>query len=194
MERLYYQTLTVPAGTAISAAVSQAWPLEDNQLKSVEVTIPDGHCGLTGFRMLQAQQQIFPWGNSSYIIANDERIPWAFEDEMTSTGIVLQGYNTDIFPHTFYAKAVITNLPAPGSLPEAETATSADTTVPDLTDEDDLTPDALIDTGEIPVVPPEPAPVAGTPLPPPKPAKAKPKPKPKVRTIPTRLGSVPRRR
>src|ERR1700691_363449 len=147
MDRLYYQTLTVPAGTAISAAVSQAWPLEDNQLKSVEVTIPDGHCGLTGFRMLQAQQQIFPWGNSSYIVANNENIPWAFEDEMTSTGIVLQGYNTDIFPHTFYAKAVITNLPEPGELPEAETATSADTTVPDLTDEDDLTPDALIDTG-----------------------------------------------
>jgi len=174
MDRLYYQTLTVGAGNSINTPVSQAWPLEDNQLLKIVVTIPDGHCGLTGFRILRAQQQIVPFANNLYLIANDRTITYEFEDQITSTGLVLEGYNQDIFPHTFYCEATITNLPAPGENPQAEVVTAPDTSDNSLVDEDDLTPDSILDTGEIPVIPPvTPPPVTSAP----------PAPKPKRKPI-----------
>jgi hypothetical protein len=155
MDRLYYQTLVVPAGTAITAPASQAWPLEDNELANIHVTVPDGHCGLTGFRILQAQQQIVPFANSQYLVANDEKIDYPFDDEITSTGLVLEGYNTDIFQHTFYVRALVKNLPLPGENPPAEVVTSSDQTSPIGLTTDDLDVDSILDTSI-----PEPAPVA----------------------------------
>lgn len=172
MDRLYYQTLTVPAGTPATAPVSQAWPLEDNQLLDVHITIPDGHCGLTGFRILQAQQQIVPFANDSFIVANDEKIDYPFDDQITSTGLVLNGYNTDIFPHTFYVRATVTNLPEPGELPEAEVVTSSDQTSPIGLTTDDLDVDSILDTSIPEPVPA--APVTPVTVPPAVPVTAKP--------------------
>jgi hypothetical protein len=186
MDRLYYQTLTVGAGNSISTPVSQAWPLEDNELTKIVVTIPDGHCGLTGFRILRAQQQIVPFANSQYLVANDRTLTYEFDDEITTTGLVLEGYNNDIFPHTFYCEATVTNLPYPAAEPPAEVVTADDTSADSLVDEDDLTPDSILDTGEIPPVtdttPPPPVSTPPAPKPKPKPKPVKPKhPKPIVR-------------
>jgi hypothetical protein len=180
MDRLYYQTLTVGAGNSVNTPISQAWPLEDNQLKKIVITIPDGHCGLTGFRILRAQQQIVPFANNLYLVANDRTITYEFDDQISSTGLVLQGYNADIFPHTFYCEATVTNLPAHGTLPEAAVTAPVDTSTDSLVDEDDLTPDSILDTGPIPVITtPLPPPVATGPTPSkPKPVPIKPPKKP----------------
>lgn len=125
MDRIYYEVVTVPAGTLITAPFSAVIPLEDNQLLSVTVVVPDGHCGLTGIRLLQSQQQVFPWANNSYIVANDERIVYDYKDEIQASGMVAEGFNTDIFDHSFYFRFTITNLPEPGAEPSAEAVTSA---------------------------------------------------------------------
>lgn len=193
MDRLYYQTLTVGAGNSINTPISQAWPLEDNQLLKVVITIPDGHCGLTGFRLLRAQQQIVPFANNLYLVANDRTLTYEFEDEITTTGLVLQGYNNDIFPHTFYCEATVTNLPYPTAEPEAEVTTAADTSDDSLVDDDDLTPDSILDTGEMPTVTDTTPPPSSTPTPAPKP-KPKPKPvKPKKPAPVHRIGRPVRR-
>lgn len=179
MDRLYYQTLAVPAGTAISAAVSQAWPLEDNQLKEVTIEVPDGHCGLTGVRILQAQQQIVPFANSSYLVANGRTFAYPFDDEITSSGLVIQGFNTDIFTHTFYCTALVTNLPLPGELPEAEVVTASAPSSPIGYTTDDLSVDNILSNEPTPVIPTVPvtAPVTTSPYPPlPKPPVKKPGP------------------
>jgi hypothetical protein len=173
MDRIYYQTLTVPAGTPITAPVTAAWPLEDNLLKHFTVQVPDGHCGLTGFRVLQAQQQVVPFANNSYIVSNDRTFPFEWDDEITSTGLVLSGYNIDIFPHTFYCTALVTNIPVPGTEPPAAVTPLEAPSAPIGIDTDELTPDAILGTTQTPTIPPTPVPI---PLPKKTPPKFKPKP------------------
>lgn len=119
MDRTYYAVVPVPAGTAQATPVSVPVTLEDAILKGVECVVPDGHCGLTGIRLLQSQQQIFPWANNSYLVANDEKIPIAYDDQIQSSGITAQGFNTDIFDHSFYLRFTITDLPLPGTEPSS---------------------------------------------------------------------------
>jgi hypothetical protein len=126
---------------------------------------------------MQAQQQIIPFANDSYIVSNDHFFEFPFEDQITATGLVLSGYNTDIFAHSYYCTATVTNLPAPGENPQAEVVTpGTDTSDQDVTT-DDLSADTILgddtddDTsyteGAIPPPGPEtPAPVT-TPAPPP---------------------------
>lgn len=116
MDRFYEQSILVPANTPIAAPVTQAWPLEETTLRKITITIPDGHNGLTGVRVLWAGQQIIPWANNSYIIANNRVIDVAFDDYITATGLVIGGFNTDVFPHTFYLEATVTDKPAHAQL------------------------------------------------------------------------------
>jgi hypothetical protein len=109
--RLYYLEFTIPAGTPISAPVSDTWPLEDNYLVSIVTRIPPGPSGLMGFRIMWAQQQIVPWGNNSWLIADDEEIVWQSNTAMTVSGLVVEGYNTGTYAHTVYLRALISTLP-----------------------------------------------------------------------------------
>jgi hypothetical protein len=126
MDRIYYLVADTPAGTPIATPVTTPWPLEDNQLLSIEIDVPDGHCGLTGIRILQASQQIVPHANNSYFVANDKNTVYPFDDQITATGLVIVTYNTDVFDHKFYLTAVVTNLPLP-ELAQSEEFTAAST-------------------------------------------------------------------
>jgi len=97
------------------------------------------------------------------LIANDRTVKYPFADEITSSGLVIEGYNTDIFSHTFYCTFLITNLPLPGVEPEAEVVTpGSDVTSQDFTT-DDLSVDAILngsnpaDEPVTPLVTPSPA-------------------------------------
>jgi hypothetical protein len=158
VDRIYYQVVTVPAGTSPGAPVNVQVPLEDNQLKSITCIVPDGHCGLTGIQLQQSQQVIFPWSNTQYVVANNEKIVFDYDDQIQSSGIKAVAYNDDIFDHSFYLRFTITNLPVPGAEPEAEVVTPGQTPAAYLPEDDDLDVDNILssdtgdDTGEIPVV------------------------------------------
>ena len=107
MDRLYYTTVTIPAGTTITSPYSVVWPLEDNELVYVDINVPPGPSGLMGFRILWAQQQVIPWGNDSWLVTDNEKIHVDCDFAMTITGLVIEGYNTDIFAHTIYIRGLI---------------------------------------------------------------------------------------
>jgi hypothetical protein len=109
--RLYYLEVPIPAGTAITSPVSVSWPLEDNYLLRIDTRIPPGPSGQMGFRILWAEQQIVPWGNNSWLICDNESIPWMAETAITASGLVVEGYNTGSFSHTIYLRALISTLP-----------------------------------------------------------------------------------
>ena len=112
MDRYYPVNLTVPAGTAIATPVTQAVPLENNQLVDVELVVPNGHAGFTGIRVLSSHQQILPWGNDGWITADDYTRVFEWNEEIGASAISVQGYNTDKIAHTFYLRFHIINLPA----------------------------------------------------------------------------------
>lgn len=124
MDRLYYQTVSIPAGTPVATPVSIAWPMEDNYLKYVDINVPPGPSGLMGFRILWAGQQIIPWGNDSFLVTDNEKIHVDVDSYITVTGLVIQGYNTDIFAHTIYLRGLIQTL-TPQQILAAEEATGS---------------------------------------------------------------------
>lgn len=111
MDRYYPVALNVPAGTSIAAAIEQEVVLENNLLVDVEVEIPSGHSGFTGVRVLSSHQQILPWGNSSWIVADDYVRVFSWNEEVGANAISVQGYNTDKIAHTFYLRFHVVNLP-----------------------------------------------------------------------------------
>ena len=110
MDRLYTLTATIPANTTAASPYNLAFPLEDNYLKYIRFIVPPGPSGLMGFRILWANQQIVPWGNLSWIVTDNEQFTIDVDSYMTYTGVVFQGYNTDIWQHTVYLRALIRNL------------------------------------------------------------------------------------
>jgi hypothetical protein len=116
MDRLYPLTVTIPAQTPILTPVNQPFPLEDAELVYVHINVPPGPSSLMGFRILQAGQQIIPWGNNSFFVTDDEKIEVAVGGQITATGLIVQGYNTDVFDHTIYLRALIRDLPLPSAI------------------------------------------------------------------------------
>jgi hypothetical protein len=110
MDRLYYLEVTTPAGTLQSDLLSTTWILEENYLEYVDILIPDGPSGLLGFRILWAQQQVIPWGNNSFLTPNNEKIHVPVNDGITISGLVIESYNTDVFPHTINLRGLIKTL------------------------------------------------------------------------------------
>lgn len=108
--RIYYLEAVVSPNTPIASPASFTWPLEDNYLERIDVRIPPGPSGAMGFRILWSQQQIVPWGNYSWLIANDEEIPWKADTAISASGLVVQAYNLGNFPHTIYLKALVRTL------------------------------------------------------------------------------------
>lgn len=72
---------------------------------------------MTGIRILRSQQQVIPWGNLNYLIANDRRFSVDVGDELTESKLVILTYNTDIYNHSHYLYATITDMPLQGLSP-----------------------------------------------------------------------------
>lgn len=146
MDRLFYQSVTCPAGTLQAAPLSSAFPLEDAIMRRLAITIPDGHNGLTGIRILRGGQQIMPWANNQYIVANNRTIPIDYDDEITESGLNVVAFNVDVFDHTFYIEAVIADLPLVSRTAMASDASSAVLPSGTVSSPDPLSPEFLIAT------------------------------------------------
>lgn len=114
-DRYYPVELTVPASTAPGNPTVLKVPLEDNTLVDVEIIVPAGHVALTGVRVLSSNQQIIPWGNLSWIKANDYVRVFEYNDQIAATAISVNGYNTDVIAHTFYLRFHIRDRISPDS-------------------------------------------------------------------------------
>lgn len=108
--RLYETAFTVPAGTPIAAPFTQVVVLEDENLDTVRIVVPDGHAGLTGVAIQWSGVNIAPFGIGTWIVANAEVIDFPYDGEVAQNGLNLAGYNLDVFPHTFYLRWQISDL------------------------------------------------------------------------------------
>lgn len=103
-DRYYPVELTVPAGTTPGNPTKQAVALENIILADVEIVVPAGHVALTGVRVLASAQQVIPWGNLSWIKADNYVRVFEYNSEIGANSISVQGFNLDINPHTFYLR------------------------------------------------------------------------------------------
>jgi hypothetical protein len=86
----------------------------------MELQVPSGHVGLTGFSMRLAGTPIVPWAvGLDYIVAEDDRIPLDVNIEVDVGGLVTACYNLDIYEHSFYYRIALRyiNNPAAAGAP-----------------------------------------------------------------------------
>jgi hypothetical protein len=102
MDRYYPLTAVVASATPSTTPTTFFIQLETAELVDVKIQVPAGHVGLTGIRILQSSQQIVPWGNSSWYIADDDREVFEVNEQVNANSITVQAYNTDIYEHAFY--------------------------------------------------------------------------------------------
>jgi hypothetical protein len=103
-DRYYPVELTVPPSTTPGNPAALAVPLEDNTLVDVEIIVPAGHVALTGVRVLSSNQQVIPWGNLSWIKADNYVRVFEYNAEIGAKSMSVNGFNVDVIPHTFYLR------------------------------------------------------------------------------------------
>lgn len=99
--RIYTTTFTIPAGTPIATPFVQGVVLDDEHLDRLRIVIPDGPAGLTGLAVTWGGTQIAPYQAGTWVSGNDETIDYDYDGEVTAAGLVLAGYNLDVWPHSF---------------------------------------------------------------------------------------------
>lgn len=110
MERIYPVTFLVQLGTVQALPQTKNVILEDAFLVAIELLIPPGPSGFTGLRVRSSRQQILPWGNTDWIIADNYRNIFPVNEQIGSKSISVQGYNEDVYDHTFYMRFQIRTL------------------------------------------------------------------------------------
>lgn len=98
-------SLVVPAGTPSSAPVAQSWTPYPAWVHSFRIEIPTGHNGLTGVRLVWHGTPVVPFDLVTYLVGNGRTFEIPFGDELDDAGLSIQGFNNDVWPHTFYLYA-----------------------------------------------------------------------------------------
>ena len=102
--RIETPTIVVPGGTAIAAPQTTALTLRDAILERIQVRVPPGPSGLVGFAFVHSGQQVIPFRDGQWIIADDENLDWAVEDYPTGNKWSVKAYNIDLYSHTLYLR------------------------------------------------------------------------------------------
>ena len=111
--RVYEGVLTVPAGTPVSAPATFVIPMPSGHIDDVNLVVPAGHNGLTGFQLVLAGTPIIPYGGATFLVANDYDKSWPIDQDFNEGQVVMTGFNTDIFAHTFYCRVLWAATPPP---------------------------------------------------------------------------------
>jgi hypothetical protein len=111
-DRYFAQRLTVPFGTPSSAPLLVPFPVDDLILVAVDLRIPDGAVGLTGFAIEYAGRRIVPWGDdTAWIQGNNDELSFSVNFEV-GTEVVFVLYNEGAYDHAFYTRMQFRYLPA----------------------------------------------------------------------------------
>lgn len=111
--RFEYTTVTIPANTAITTPVRIVPTFEDGAVVRLEQRWPPGPSGLVGLRIGHSGQVIIPYAGSDWLITDNEVIIWDIEGFPEAAAWFVDGYNTDVVPHTIYFRWLLNDAPAP---------------------------------------------------------------------------------
>lgn len=113
--RYFPYKVTVPAGTLIAAPQTSTLLIQHGIAKGMQLQIPSGHVGLTGFSLTLAGTPIVPWGPpGNYVVAEDDIIDFDIGIEV-DVQLRAVCYNIDIYDHSFYFRVALQPLSAPGT-------------------------------------------------------------------------------
>ena len=104
-------TAIIPASTPKSALVVIPLPLNNFEIESIDVEVPPGPAGLMGFYLAISGQQWIPWESGEFMVWDDREKSWPLNDQPTSEGWQVVGYNLDAYDHEVVVRFHV-NVPA----------------------------------------------------------------------------------
>lgn len=113
--RVIATRLAVPLGTPIASALSTTLDLGFVIIDWVEVRIPSGHLGFTGFALDNADARIVPWNDRNEWLIGDNDLLHYDVGVQASRSMTMRGYNTGAFNHTFYLRFQVSDIAPPSS-------------------------------------------------------------------------------
>lgn len=141
--RIYKITFTVPAHTPQSVPFTLPWVTEDARVIDIELIIPPGHNGLTGFRIMKGDVPLIPFTAGTFIVANNYTRTFAIGEYIPTQDVKLQGFNTGNLPHSFYLHMAVENYEPAANRPAVETPSPFPANTGPLP-VDPLSPDAIL--------------------------------------------------
>lgn len=103
-------TVTVPAGTAVSAGFTADLSFPARIVTQINVRVPPGPRGEVGFAVGTGGLNVVPYGNGTYIVTDNEDLEYQLTDTIESGAWELLAYNTGSYDHTlriyFYCDVV----------------------------------------------------------------------------------------
>jgi hypothetical protein len=100
--RIYYFTVTIPAGTDITAPFTQDVSFPPASVVTVRWRVPPGPSGFMGWRLGSDGAPVIPAQPGTYIISDDESATWDIAGYQDSGSWEVTGYNNDAFDHSVY--------------------------------------------------------------------------------------------
>jgi len=94
--------VTVPAGTAESAYLVTDLDMPPRIVRRIRWRVPPGPAGELGWALGAAGAKLIPWGDSQWIIADDESDVYEPENVIESGAWQVLAYNTGTYDHTVY--------------------------------------------------------------------------------------------
>lgn len=113
-------TVTVPAGTLQSAPLETATPFDIGVVERIQVLVPPGHVGRTGFQLRHGGDGVFPREATKFIVADNERLDIDVQDGPDAGDWAFRAYNEGAFPHSWYVRFFVAEVsPRPLLAPPA---------------------------------------------------------------------------
>jgi hypothetical protein len=111
--RIWEIQVAVPAGTQQATPLVTPWLTEDNLLNTIELTIPPGHNGLTGIRIMKGDVPIVPYSANSFIVGNNYTHEFTVNDYVQTGDVKIQTFNVGSYSHSFYLRATVSDYLGP---------------------------------------------------------------------------------
>lgn len=100
----FSKLITVPKNTAAETPSQETFEIQNGVIHRVHVSIPSGHAGLTGVRVLRGLHQVAPTSGSAWFTGDDSKVDYNehIEIEESPYELVIESYNEDdTYDHTF---------------------------------------------------------------------------------------------
>lgn len=92
--------VTIPAGTLKGTPQKTTLTMPPREVNKVVIRVPPGPRGEVGFALGSSGVAVFPREAGTFVVTDDEVIPWDVESQWNSGSWQLFGYNTGSFDHT----------------------------------------------------------------------------------------------
>ena len=121
--------ITIPVGSSRAAPVTFQMQQPSRRVESIEVDVPSGPNGNTGFQIASSGVPVIPHNLGAWIVPNAQHFVWASAIWPSSGDWQLIAYNTGLYPHTLWVRFnvnAITQAAAAAPVPPDLSALSSD--------------------------------------------------------------------